>query len=220
MRRSRSRSLTSVSVTVGEDLECDGQRQASDDSEVEVEEDDDGLGDLENEIDQEVKVNKKEATSFSMSDADKDELAEMIARKIIEKQNEEKERKEAKEKLAEVWDEGTDFLSCQVCAMFKEHHQVPPKMLRSRKNDFGLIGKQGKDGNIRSRRELMRSAKMHADTDLHQWCFRKAEIHQKEEKTFEDTNEDVAKNIFRAALKNLKRGLGAQDFMADMDYLY
>ena len=63
-----------MSVTVGDDLECDGQHQACDDSEVE---EDDGLGDLENEIDQEVEVNKKEATSFSMSDTDNDELAEM-----------------------------------------------------------------------------------------------------------------------------------------------
>ena len=104
--------------------------------------------------------------------------------------------------------------------MFKEHHQVPPKMLQSRKNDYGLIGKQGQDGNIRSRKELMRSAKMHADTDLHQWCFRKEEIHQKEEKTFEDTNEEVVKNNVRAPLKNLKRGVGAQDFMTHMDYLH
>ena len=194
------------SVTVGDNLECDGQcRQATDDSEV-VEDhrlhgEDDVLGDLENKIDQEVDRKskdegrqevdvefKKEATYFSMSDADKDELAELIARKIIGKQNEAKERKEAKEKLEEIWDEGTDFLLCRVCAMFKEHHQVPPKMLRCRKNDFGLIGKQGKDGNIRSRKDLMQSAKMHANTVLHQWCFRKAEIHQKEEKTFEDTN--------------------------------
>ena len=157
---------------------------------------DDVFGDLEieNEIDLEVnrmskdegrggqevdvEVNKKtEATYFSMSAADKDELAELIARKIIGKQNEVKERKEAKEKLEEIWDEGTDFLSCRVCAMFKEHHQVPPKMLRCRKNDFGLIGKQGKDGNIRSRKDLVRSAKMHTDTDLHLWCIRKAELH-------------------------------------------
>ena len=104
--------------------------------------------------------------------------------------------------------------------MFKEHHQVPPKMLRCRKNDFGLIGKQGKDGNIRSRKDLVRSAKMHTDTDLYKWCFQKAELHQKEVKTFEDTTQEVATNIIRAALKNLKRGLGAEDFMADIDFLH
>ena len=47
-----------------------------------------------------------------MSAADKDKLAELIARKIIGGKNEAKERKEAKEKLEEIWDEGTDFLSC------------------------------------------------------------------------------------------------------------
>ena len=131
-----------------------------------------------------------------------------------------KKGKKLKEKLEEIWDEGTDFLSCPVCVMFKKHHQVPPKMLQCRKNDFGLIGKQGKDGNTRSRKDLVQSAKMHTDTDLHQWCFRKAELHQQEVKTFADTNQEVATNIVRAVLKNLKRGLGAQDFMADMDYLH
>ena len=115
------------SVTVGDDSEVIKDHR--------LHSEDDVLGDLENEIDQEVnrkskdkgrggqevdvKVNKKEATYFSMSAADKDELAELIARKIIGKQNEAKERKEAKEKLEEIWDEGTDFLSCRVCAMFK-----------------------------------------------------------------------------------------------------
>ena len=48
----------------------------------------------------------------------------------------------------------------------------------------------------------------------------KAELHQQEVKTFKDTNQEVVTNIVRAVLKNLKRGLGAQDFMADMDYLH
>ena len=48
----------------------------------------------------------------------------------------------------------------------------------------------------------------------------KAEHEKQGDKTFQDTNQEVATNIVRAALKILKRGLGAQDFMADMDYLH
>ena len=61
---------------------------------------------------------------------------------------------------------------------------------------------------------------MHIETDLHLWCLRKADLEKQEVKSFEQTNQEVATNVVRAALKNLKRGLGAQDFMADMDYLH
>ena len=89
-----------------------------------------------------------------------------------------------------------------------------------RKKDFGVIGKQGKDGKTRARKDLTRSAKDHAENDLHLWCMRKAEHEKQGDKTFQDTNREVATNIVRAALKSLKRGLGAQDFMVDMDYLH
>ena len=50
--------------------------------------------------------------------------------------------------------------------------------------------------------------------------MQKTEHEKQGDKTFPDTNREVATYIVRAALKNLKRGLGAQDFMADMDYLH
>ena len=89
-----------------------------------------------------------------------------------------------------------------------------------RKINFGVIGKQGKDGKPRTRTELTKSAKKHAGNDLHLWCMQKAQQEKQEVKTFEDTNREVANNVVRAALKNLKRGLGAADFMADMDYIH
>ena len=93
-----------------------------------------------------VKVSKAEATYFSMRHADQERMAELMARKVVAIQNEAKERKESKEKLEETWDEGTDYLSCRVCVIYKDHHQVPQHLHRMRKKNFGFIGKQGKDG--------------------------------------------------------------------------
>ena len=133
----------------------------------------------------------------------------MIARRVVAIQNEGNERKESQEKLEETWDEGTDYLSCRVCIRYKDHYQMPPHLHQMRKINFGIIGKQGKDGKPRTRKELTKSAKKHAGNDLHLWCMQKAEQEKQEVKTFEDTNREVATNIIRAALKNLKRGLGA-----------
>ena len=39
------------------------------------------------------------------------------------------------------------------------------------------------------------------------------------EKSFDQENEMVGKNIIRACIKNLRRGLGGADFQADVDFL-
>ena len=89
-----------------------------------------------------------------------------------------------------------------------------------KKLNFGVIAKQGKDGKPRSMSELTKSAKKHAANDFHLWCMQKAQLEKQEVKTYDKKNREVANNVVRAALKNLKRGLGAADFMADMDYIH
>ena len=97
---------------------------------------------------------------------------------------------------------------------------MPHHLQRMRKINLGIIGKQGKDGKPRTRTELTKSAKKHAANNLHLWCMQKAQQEKQELKTYKEKNREVANNVVRAALKNLKRGLGAADFMADMDYIH
>ena len=79
----------------------DVENKIDEEDEVDRQSKDEGRGGQDSqEVD--VEVSKAEATYFSMSDADQERMAELIARKVVAIQKEATERKESKEKLEET----------------------------------------------------------------------------------------------------------------------
>ena len=50
--------------------------------------------------------------------------------------------------------------------------------------------------------------------------MRRADTVEINKQTFDEGNEEVGKNVIRAFLKNIRRGLGSEDFLADVDLLH
>ena len=109
--------------------------------------------------------------------------------------------------------------STRCCTLYSGRPDVPPLLARCRKHDFGLLSKLTASGVKRSATELKFGMKRHTNLDLHLWCLRKAEKEEHAERKHDDINKEVGLNVIRGALKNLQRGLGASDFLADMDFL-
>jgi hypothetical protein len=82
------------------------------------------------------------------------------------------------------------------------------------------VGKVTRAGVKRTKADLKNTTDRHMEKDLHIWCFRKKGRTEKENFTYEDVNRKVGESIIRVALKNLRRGLGSADLMADLDFLH
>ena len=163
--------------------------------------------------------NAEKNNNRKMSKEDLNELAELVAQNIKRIEREENERKREQERLSEFWDEGKDFLTCRCCALYSKAEDVPHQMVKSAKKDYGIVSRMSKSGVQRTKWDLKFITDRHMKIDLHIWCARKAKLEINTKASFDEENEEVAVLVIRSALKNLKRGLGAADFMSDIDFL-
>ena len=156
---------------------------------------------------------------MDLTEASMDTLAEKLARKMLRLQDEKKSRDEEKKKTYDGWEVGSEFFRCIACSSYSTHPDVPKQFARQKKRAFGIIRRNTEQGERRKQFKVKLSLERHCETDLHKW-FATRSVKEKERKlTYEETNRKVGENVIRAALKAFKRGLGAQDFQADIDFL-
>ena len=157
----------------------------------------------------------------SLTDEDLEALAEKMARKVVKKQEEKKIQDKEKIKTEKVWEEGKDFLVCKPCSTYGAGADVPQEFNKSKRGlNGGLVGKRTANGEQRAEWDLRAVQSRHCESNLHKWCVRRADTVEINKQTFDEGNEEVGKNVIRAFLKNIRRGLGSEDFLADVDLLH
>ena len=128
----------------------------------------------------------------------------------------EKEIKEAFEDEANVdgdwWEHGLTSDLCVPCLKYSDLEEVPAGFSIQKKGNFGKIKTENVD-----LRSIKRNKKRHEQSELHVWCFNKAEQIETLKENQKNKNSKVSDNVVRNMLFCLKRGGSSEMFQALVD---
>ena len=135
-------------------------------------------------------------------------LARVIARRVIDEQENVKRRQEASQKMQAEWIEDETSLTCAICYRNKQNPNIPKKLLNSRRGLLGVISK-GKDNS-----KNMEHMERHCKRPVHLWCAsvdsgrRQAEVEENKK------NDLACEMIVTNAIHTLKDPCGSsQEFV-------
>jgi hypothetical protein len=188
--------------------------------EVESSEEADDASDVETKTELTDQINAALRKHGGLTDEVIEKLSEQIAHKAASKTIEmlkaEKEKIDAENvEVKETWSEGDTMMICRPCTRYSAKDDVPLKLSRKRRGNFGMIEKKGADGKPRLKRDILRAVKEHSVNELHTYCCIREKDEEDNEADFEKENKAAGRVTIRNIIKTLKRGGSSVDFQAD-----
>ena len=153
-----------------------------------------------------------------MSDGEVRRIAEKLA-EILETKAEKKRKKDTEEKrISENWTTGETTLVCRPCLLYNRNPEVPAHFKVGVRGASGTVQRFTQAGALRNLSAVKEKCKRHELSNLHIWCEARAKREEGRKTRFEERNTQAGMQVVRTAIKTIKRGQGAADFLADLDF--